>query len=299
MSASWLDPREVRATNHADALAESRALVAEEAATACSRAAPALLAMQKPDGYWVGDLLADTTLESDYVLLQLWLHPPHDGHWRPPSWHRIQRAQRAIRDRQLADGGFYIYPDGPADVNATIKAYLALRLAGLDPESEPLRRARECILGLGGIQEANSYVRINLSLFGLYPRRHVPTIPVELALLPGGLLYEMSSWTRAIVMPLSIIQAKTDTRPVPAGFTLDELTVPGKSFKLPKRDRLSALFRQLDVALKMWESRGPEIIRKPAIREAEKWILDRTRHSEGLGAIFPSMMYLIMALDAL
>ena len=153
--------------------------------------------------------------------------------------------------------------------------------------------------GLGGIQEANSYVRINLSLFGLYPKRHVPTIPVELALVPGGLIYEMSSWTRAIVMPLSIIQAKTDTRPVPAGFDLDELVVPGKTFKLPKRDRLSALFRQLDVALKVWESRGPEMIRKPAIREAEKWILDHTRNSAGLGAIFPSMMYLVMALDAL
>ena len=133
---------------------------------------------------------------------------------------------------------------------------------GSRPTSEPLRRARDTILGLGGIQEANSYVRINLSLFGLYPKRHVPTIPVELALVPGGLIYEMSSWTRAIVMPLSIIQAKTDTRPVPAGFNLDELVVPGKTFKLPKRDRLSALFRQLDVALKVWESRGPEMIRR-------------------------------------
>src|SRR5260370_493867 len=127
-------------------------------------------------------------------------------------------------------------------------------------------RARDPILCLGGIQEANSYVRINLSLFGLYPKRHVPTIPVELALVPGGLIYEMSSWTRAIVMPLSIIQAKTDTRPVPAGFNLDELVVPGKTFKLPKRDRLSPLFRQLDLALKVWGSRGPEMIRKPPLR---------------------------------
>src|SRR5216684_6005863 len=109
----------------------------------------------------------------------------------------------------------------------------------------------------------------------------------------------MSSWTRAIVMPLSIIQAKTDTRPVPAGFNLDELVVPGKTFKLPKRDRLSALFRQLDIALKVWATRGPEMIRKPAIREAERWILEHTRNSDGLGAIYPSMMYLIMALDAL
>jgi len=299
MPSSWFEPLPARATYQAEAHGESRAALAEAAAAACARTAPTLLAMQKPEGYWVGDLLADSTLESDYVLLQLWLHPPRDGEWKPPSWDRIQRARRAILARQKSDGGFDIYPDGPADVNATIKAYIALKLAGLDTNNEPLRRARDAILNLGGLQEANSYVRINLSLFGLYPKRHVPTIPVELALVPGGLIYEMSSWTRAIVMPLTIIQAKTDTRPVPPGFTLEELVVPGKSFKLPKRDRLSALFRQLDIALKVWATRGPEMIRKPAIREAEKWILDRTRNSDGLGAIFPSMMYLIMALDAL
>ena len=299
MPSSWFEPLPARATYQAEAHGESRAALAEAAAAACARTAPTLLAMQKPEGYWVGDLLADSTLESDYVLLQLWLHPPRDGEWKPPSWDRIQRARRAILARQKSDGGFDIYPDGPADVNATIKAYIALKLAGLDTQNEPLRRARDAILNLGGIQEANSYVRINLSLFGLYPKRHVPTIPVELALVPGGLIYEMSSWTRAIVMPLTIIQAKTDTRPVPPGFTLEELVVPGKSFKLPKRDRLSALFRQLDIALKVWATRGPEMIRKPAIREAEKWILDHTRNSDGLGAIYPSMMYLIMALDAL
>ena len=299
MPSSWFEPLPARATYQAEAHGESRAALAEAAAAACARTAPTLLAMQKPEGYWVGDLLADSTLESDYVLLQLWLHPPRDGEWKPPSWDRIQRARRAILARQKSDGGFDIYPDGPADVNATIKAYIALKLAGLDTHNEPLRRARDAILNLGGLQEANSYVRINLSLFGLYPKRHVPTIPVELALVPGGLIYEMSSWTRAIVMPLTIIQAKTDTRPVPAGFTLEELVVPGKSFKLPKRDRLSALFRQLDIALKVWATRGPEMIRRPAIREAEKWILDHTRNSDGLGAIFPSMMYLIMALDAL
>src|SRR4029453_14574375 len=112
------------------------------------------------------------------------------------------------------------------ELNATVKAYAALKLAGLPVESEPLTRARECVLRLGGIQETNSYVRINLSLFGLYPRRHVPTIPPELVLLPGGLIYEMSSWTRAIVVPLSIVQARAGRRPVPAGFDLDELAAP-------------------------------------------------------------------------
>lgn len=299
MRSPWFEPLSARAIHQVEGPGESREALAEAAGVAAARSAQALLGLQKPEGFWCGELLADSTLESDYVLLQLWLHPPRDGAWRPPTWGRILKARQSILARQMPDGGFNIYPDGPADVNATIKAYLALKLAGLDVASEAMRRARDCILRLGGIQAANSYVRINLSLFDLYPRRHVPTIPVELVLVPGGLIYEMSSWTRAIIMPLSIIQAKTETRPVPAGFHLDELVAPGKSFRLPKRDRLSALFRQLDVALKVWASRGPEIIRKPALREAEKWILDRTRHSDGLGAIYPSMMYFIMALDAL
>src|SRR5262249_43449075 len=32
---------------------------------------------------------------------------------------------------------------------------------------------------------------------------------------------------------------------------------------------------------------------------AEQWILARTRYSDGLGAIYPSMMYVVMALDLL
>src|SRR4030095_4494589 len=108
-----------------------------------------------------------------------------------------------------------------------------------------MRLAGAAVLRLGGIQEANSYVRINLSLFGLYPRRYVPTIPPELVLLPGGIIYEMSSWTRAIVVPLSIVQARAGRRPVPAGFTLDELAVPGKSYRLPPRVQLARLFTRL------------------------------------------------------
>jgi squalene-hopene/tetraprenyl-beta-curcumene cyclase len=300
MSASWLEPTDSRAAaREAEITAQHRAALAAAAGAAALRAGEAVLALQNPDGYWCGELLADTTLESDYVLLQLWLYPPEAGVWRPPTWGRIEKTRRAILARQLTDGGFSIYPDGPAELNATVKAYAALKLAGLSAESEPLARARECILRLGGIQETNSYVRINLSLFGLYPRRHVPTIPPELVLLPGGLIYEMSSWTRAIVVPLSIVQSRAGRRPVPDGFDLDELAAPGKSFRLPRRDRLSAVFSQLDTALKVWERGAPEMIRKSALREAEKWMLDRTRHSDGLGAIYPSMMYFIMALECL
>jgi squalene-hopene/tetraprenyl-beta-curcumene cyclase len=109
----------------------------------------------------------------------------------------------------------------------------------------------------------------------------------------------MSSWTRSILVPLSIVQARGSNRRAPAGFSLEELILPGGKLSLPKRSGLSVLFHHLDRVFKVWEKRGSERIRGAAIREAERWILARTRYTEGLGAIYPAMMYTIMALDAL
>ena len=271
----------------------------EDAAPAIGRALKALSAQQAPDGFWCGELTADTTLESDYILLQLWLHQPSGAQWNPPSRPRIDKAARSIVERQLPDGGFNIYAGGPSEISATVKAYCALKLAGLPADGDPLRRARTRILALGGLQAANSYVKINLSLFGLYPRRHVPSVPPEIVMLPGNVLYEMSSWTRSILVPLSIVQSRGSNRRAPAGFNLEELLLPGVSLELPKRKGLSVLFHHLDRVFKVWEKRGSERVRGAAIREAERWILARTRYTEGLGAIYPAMMYTIMALDAL
>jgi squalene-hopene/tetraprenyl-beta-curcumene cyclase len=271
----------------------------QEVGAAVARSSEYLFSLQSSEGFWCGELTADTTLESDYILLQLWLHQPEGSEWNPPSRPRIVKAVRSILDRQLPDGGFNIYSGGPSEVSATVKAYCALKLSGMSPESEPLRKARERVLALGGLQAVNSYVKINLSLFGLYPREHVPSVPPEITMLPGNVLYEMSSWTRSILVPLSIVQARGANRRAPAGFALDELLLPNVSLALPRRKGLSVLFHHVDRIFKVWEKRGSERIRGAAIREAEHWILDRTQHTEGLGAIYPAMMYFIMALDAL
>jgi len=206
-------------------------------AEAQRRAVNHLLGLQKPEGYWWADLTADTTLESDFILLELWRNPPEGGVWNPPNRARIDRAVRSILDRQLPDGGFNIYVEGPSELSATIKAYTALKLAGLTYDDPRLAKARELILAMGGLQRANSYVKVNLSLFGLYPREHTPTIPPE-GMLLGKLIYEMSSWTRAIVIPLSIVHAMNPQRPVPAGFTLKELLVPGAPVGFSEQRRL-------------------------------------------------------------
>ena len=273
--------------------------MANRAAEAARSSAAALTRLQDSAGFWRGDLTADTTLESDFVLLNLWLYPADDRGWNPPSRARIDRALATVLDRQLPDGGWNIYAGGPSELNATARAYVALRLGGFDREHAALLRGRDRVLALGGLQEANSYTKINLSLFGLFPRQYAPSVPPELVAIPGNLLYEMSSWTRAIIVPLSIVQASGVRRPAPPGLTLDELYAPGVKLRLPKKNLLSVLFNQADRVIKLWERRGVKDIRAKAIREAEKWMIERTHFSGGLGAIYPSIMYSIMAMDAL
>jgi squalene-hopene/tetraprenyl-beta-curcumene cyclase len=274
-----------------------------EASQSARRASEALLSQQAEQGYWWAYLTADTTLESDYILLQLWLDPPVNGEWKPKNRRLIDKAVFSILRRQLADGGFNIYEKGPAEVSATVKAYFALKLAGIPVNDPRMVKARDCILSMGGIQAANSYVKINLSLFGLFPREFCPSVPPEMMLLPGNFIYQMSSWTRAIVIPLAILHAMNPRRPVPAGFDVKELFVPGGTRWSWLKDRefmtWRNVFLSLDAMAKFWERHGSKTIRTRAVHRAEQWMLERTKYSDGLGAIYPSMQYVIMALDVL
>ncbi len=267
------------------------------------RAAQFFLGLQKDEGYWCAYLTADTTLESDFILLQLWLHAPDaDGSWNPPNRGQIDRAVARILSQQLPDGGFNIYAQGPSEISACVKAYFALRVAGLSIYNPKIVSLRDRILALGGIQSANSYTKVNLSLFGLYAREGTPSIPPEILLVPGKLLYQMSSWTRAIVVSLAIVHAHDPQRPVPAGLTLDELFVPGKSVQFEEPDSWLSwrnTFIKSDKILKLWERYGFARIRRDALRKCEHWMLERMKYADGLGAIYPPMQYSIMAMDVL
>jgi squalene-hopene/tetraprenyl-beta-curcumene cyclase len=271
-------------------------------ADAIRKASASLLRKQTAEGFWWADLRADSTLESDYILMELWLHPPINGVWNPPPRPQIERATAAIFARQLEDGGFNIYLNGPSEINASIKAYFALKVAGVSPDDERMCRLRDRIIELGGLQSANSYVRVNLSLFGLFPRDACPAIPPEIILLPFNFIYQMSSWTRAIVIPLAIVHAANVKRPAPAGFTVDELYLPGAPMHPEKDPALFSwrnCFLAVDWFLKVWEKVSPGLIRRHAIKKCGEWMIQHFAHSDGLGAIYPSMQYAIMALDVL
>ena len=276
------------------------ALIAGAGQTA-RRSADYLLARQHEDGYWWGYLTADTTLESDYILLQLWLHPPVNGVWNPPTVSLVNRAAASILSRQLPDGGFNIYKHGPPECSASVKAYVALKLAGIAVDDPRMVAAREKIIELGGLQAANSYVKINLSLFNLYPREHTPSIPPEM-ILAGNFIYQMSSWTRAIVLPLAVVHSMNPSKPVPAGFDLKELLITGEGLDLDhlaKQSPTRGFFLKVDWFLKLWEKYGSRQIRQTAIEKIEQWVIARTHNSGGLAAIYPSMQYAIMMMDML
>jgi len=275
--------------------------LATAASEAARRAAAHIARLQKPEGEWCAELTADSTLESDYILFQLWLYPPVNGKWEPATRPQVDKAARSILKRQLPDGGFNIYKEGPSEINASVKAYFSLKLAGLAADDSRMVRLRERIMAMVGIQAANSYVKINLSLFDLYPREHCPSIPPEVALLPFNVLYQMSSWSRTIVVPLAIVHSADPQRPVPAGFNLDEIWDPSvnPSYRLNRKIGWSNLFLTIDRLLKWWERSGSKAIRRIAVEKAKKWMLERLDRSDGLGAIYPPMMYSVMALDVL
>ena len=267
-----------------------------------SLARAALLRKQNAeDGYWSADLRADTTLESDTIMLLHFL-----GRGDSP---KIRRLANFILDQQNADGGWPIFRGGPSEISASVKAYWALKLAGHSPEEACLSRARKRISELGGIHRVNTYSKFYMALFGLYDWRGVPSIPPEIMLFPTWFyfnLYELSAWTRSIVVPLSVIWSERPKAVCPAHARLDELFPDSRRF-IPLGEAMAPhdffswtnFFLLWDQGLKTMEGRGGHWIRSWALRLAEDWILERLRDSDGLGAIFPGIVNTLMAMKAL
>ena len=156
---------------------------------AIQRSQDYLLSVQKPEGYWVGELMVDSTLVSDMLAFHHW-----DGSV-DKEWER--KAINHLFERQQPDGGWNIYHGGPAEVNATIKAYLALKLAGVSVTDPRMLRAREVAIHLGGVPRMNTFSKLNLALIGLFPWEYVPTIPSEVLFLGKWFhvnFWDMSNW---------------------------------------------------------------------------------------------------------
>jgi squalene-hopene/tetraprenyl-beta-curcumene cyclase len=251
-----------------------------------------LLSLQAEDGHWCGELEGDTILESEYILAMHFL-----GRTAEP---RVRKAAAYLRRHQRAEGGWAIYPGGPPEVSASVKAYFVLKLIGDDPGAPHMENARRVILDLGGLEACNSFTKIYLAIFGQYPWTRCPSVPPELILFPRWVpfnIYEMSSWSRGILVPLSIISARRPRCAVPERAAITELfaATPPRA----RRSGWSSFFYGLDAVVKQLE-RGPfGGLRRRAIARAERWTLERLEGSDGIGAIFPPIVNTIFALGAL
>ncbi len=266
------------------------------------------LERQAPDGYWVGELEGDTILESEYLLLLTWLGREASDVAR--------RCANYILQQQMPDGGWSLFPGGPLEISASVKAYFALKICGHSPDAEYMLRAKQAILNAGGAERVNSFTRYYLALLGIISYRQVPAVPPELILLPRWMpfnIYEMSSWSRTIVIPLSLLWHFKPVRVLPPAWHIDELfhdTPENLPVTMPKSDVVDDLsrktwvdwdkfFRRVDRGLKFLDRWRIRPLRGLAVRKAARWMLTRFEQSDGLGAIFPPIIWSVVALRCL
>lgn len=283
---------------------------------ALARNRDALLAAQHADGHFCAELEGDSILESEYLLLLVWLGREQSD--------LARRLANELLHRQEAHGGWAQYPGGPTDVSASVKAYFALRIVGHTPDEPAMKAACEAVLAAGGAERVNSFTRYYLALLGIIGYHQCPAVPPELVLLPSWCpfnIYEMSAWSRTIVVPLSLLWVFQPKRDLPAeGLHIRELFLKSpeelpvtmdkmefvEAAQIGGRRRLSSrfnwqqFFRVVDRVYKSFDRIG---LLKPgrgiAVRKAERWMIERFADSDGLGAIFPPIIWSVVALKCL
>ncbi len=260
-----------------------------------------LFSLQHPDGYWCGELEADSMLEADYIFLHTLLESGDPG--------RLKRACAEMMRYQNEDGSWSIYPGGPGNISLSVKCYSAAKLMGIGPDDPRLAKCRAWVLAHGGVTACNTFTKMYLCALGEYDYDAVPAIPPEIVLFPKWFyfnIYEISAWSRSILVPLAIMYAKKPYKKIPPEQGIDELFVGGRAnsilrVRIDRKHLISwrNFFLILDRLMHWSEAVHLRPLRTLAMKRAEKWMLERLEMTDGLGAIYPAMLNAIVALRCL
>src|SRR5205823_1641946 len=235
--------------------------------TAIERGTRRLLELQRPDGVWVGELESNVTMTAQHLFWHHYLD------LRTPELDR--RIANELLARMRDDGTWSIWFEGPPDLSTSIEAYVACRLAGVDPGP----RALAYIQREGGIPKSRLFTKCFMALLGQWPWQRLVPVPPELVLLPPWgpfSIYNFACWARQTFVALSVAQSLRPVRPIP--FDLTEIgAVAGKSEPAPR----------------------PNALRRHALRVAERWIKERQEADGSWGGIQPPWVWGIIALSAL
>ncbi|SEP58353.1 squalene-hopene/tetraprenyl-beta-curcumene cyclase [Streptomyces sp. yr375] len=268
----------------------------EAAVRAMQRATDFLLARQDPEGWWKGDLETNVTMDAEDLLLRQFLGIRDEATTRA--------AALFVRGEQREDGTWTTFYGGPSDLNATIEAYVALRLAGDAPEAPHMSRAAAWIRGQGGIAAARVFTRIWLALFGWWKWEDLPELPPELLYFPKWFplsIYNFGCWARQTIVPLTVVSAKRPVRPAP--FPLDELHTdpdrPNPPKPLAPVNSWEGLFQRLDKVVRGYRPVAVRRLRTAALNSAARWIIERQENDGCWGGIQPPAVYSVIALHLL
>ncbi len=274
--------------------------ISEAVGLAIQRAQDHLLSIQYPEGYWWGELETNVCMAAEYLLLTHFLGAADRRRW--------DKIVNYLRRQQLPDGTWNIYHGGPSDLNATVEAYFALKLAGVSPDEPAMDKARQFVLSRGGVPKVRIFTKIWLALFGQWDWRGVPVLPPELMLLPSWFpinIYEFASWARATIVPMLIILTRRPVCPIPGEARIDELYPAPRDqvdYSLSKSARLlswKAFFLTTDKFLRFYERWGWKPFRRRATLAAEKWIVEHQEADGSWGGIQPPWVYSLIALKLL
>ncbi|UDG82637.1 squalene--hopene cyclase [Candidatus Vallotia cooleyia] len=279
----------------------STPLLTERLEHAIRSATNALLAAQYDDGHWVFELEADATITAEYVLMVHYLGETPDSILE-------KKIGTYLRRIQGKHGGWPLFHDGDFDMNVSVKAYFALKMIGDPPDAPHMKHAHDAILAHGGAAKSNVFTRILLALYGVLDWCAVPMMPVEIMLLPRWFPFHLSKvsyWSRTVLVPLLVLQAKRPRARNPHGIGIDEIFVGSPrnvgpiSRALHQNQGWFLFFSIIDVLLRRFDRFFPKHSRQKAIDAAAHFVEERLNGEDGLGAIFLAMVYSVLMYDVL
>ena len=254
---------------------------------------------QNEDGYWVGVLESNCCIEAEWLLAM------HVMDYKHP---RKADLAATLLAAQRDDGAWEVFRDAPGgDINTTVECYAALRSTGMAADAEPIVRARRWIHAHGGLSQIRIFSRYWLALIGEWPWDMTPNLPPELIAIPTWMpfnIYKFSSWSRATIVPLTVLSARRLVRPLPEDLRLDELFPQGRDqmdYSLPHQQKVfsvAGLFLAVDRLLHWYQRLGLSPGRDIAINACLKWILRHQEADGSWGGIQPPWVYSLLALYA-
>ena len=248
------------------------------------------------EGCYVYELEADTTIPSEYIMLM---------HYTGEIDIKLQnKIVNYILSKQNNEGGWPLFFKGDTDLSASVKAYYALKLSGLNEKSSNMTKAKNCIVKMGGIEKVNVFTRISLAIFGQITWSSIPYMPIEIMKFPKWFpfnIYKISYWSRTVLVPLLIIMRRKPIASNPNKISITELFLDKKNHSqkiklISKSDILSKIFIYIDKVARLIFSLNSNKYKNDCEEIALKWIIKRLNGLDGLGGIFPAMVNSLIAL---